>query len=38
MGLTLTTRPCPPKLVLMPFVRGYPHAFGWVRTHLLYQI
>ena len=28
----------PTKLDLMPAMRGYPHGFGWVRTHLPYQM
>jgi hypothetical protein len=28
----------PTKLDLMPAVRGYPADFGWVRTHLPYQM
>jgi hypothetical protein len=28
----------PTKLDLMPAMQGYPHSFGWVRTHLPYQV
>jgi hypothetical protein len=28
----------PTKLALLPAVRGYPGSFGWVRTHLPYQM
>jgi hypothetical protein len=35
--LARTPHPCPPKLDLMPTIRGYPHGFGWVRTRLPYQ-
>jgi hypothetical protein len=37
-GSTSPLARVPTKLVLMPAMRGYPPGFGWVRTHLPYQV